>query len=271
MKGVILGIAPDIRIVDLTHEVPPQDVRAGAYLLRSAVPYFPPGTIHVAVVDPGVGSARRALVVATRCALYVAPDNGVLSLVAPPSEVRGIWNVSASPYRLRTVSRTFHGRDVFAPIAAQLALRTQPSALGRAVRAMIRLPPSRPRREAARTVGEVLWVDRFGNLITNIALDDLLPRNTARASRTAGRRAERAGRGSRRTSRRASRDFRVRSLSVTIGDDVLPLLTSYADVTAGRPLALINSNDLVEIAVNQGSAATHFALGPGARVVVTRR
>lgn len=265
MKGVILGIAPDACIVDLTHEVPPQNIHAGAHVLHGAVPYFPQGTIHVAVVDPGVGTARRALVVATRRAVYVAPDNGLLSLVAPPSEVRGIWDVSDSKHRLATVSRTFHGRDVFAPIAARLALHTPPSMLGRAVRDMVRFPPSRRRREAARTIGEVLWVDHFGNLITNVAVTDLpraraLPRRAPRASATARQRDD-----------PASSDFRTSPLSVTIGADVLPLLTSYTDVAPGHALALINSTDLVEIAVNQGSAATRFGLAPGARVIVARR
>jgi len=258
MKGVILGIAPEARLVDLTHEVPPQDVRAGAFLLRGAVPYFPLGTIHLAVVDPGVGGTRRALIVATRSAFYVAPDNGLLSLVAPPSEVVGIWDVSQSTHRLRKVSRTFHGRDVFAPIAARLVLRAPPVSLGRAVRSMVRLPESRPRRDGGRTIGEVLWVDRFGNLITNIAAADL-PRTPARRTPMARPRA--SGR---------TGGFRARSLSVTIGDAVLPLLAAYSDLAPGQALALVNSADLVEIAVNQGSAAAHFDLGPGARVVVTR-
>jgi S-adenosylmethionine hydrolase len=250
MKGVILGIAPAVRIVDLTHEVPPQDVRAGAYLLRGAVPYFPPGTIHLAVVDPGVGSARRALVVATRTALFVAPDNGLVSLVAPHAAVHGIWDVSRSRARLRTVSRTFHGRDVFAPIAAALACGAAPAALGTRVRRMERLAPPRLRRERTRTLGEIIWVDRFGNLVTNVGAAD-----TPRA---------------RRDGAAARRTFRAHALSVTIGTHVLPLLDSYADVPPGHAVALVNSNDLVEIAVNQGSAAASLGLGRGARVIVRR-
>jgi hypothetical protein len=266
MKGVILGIAPEARLVDLTHEVPPQDVRAGAFLLRGAVPYFPLGTIHLAVVDPGVGGARRALVVATRSALFVAPDNGLLSLVAPPSEVVGIWDVSESKHRLPEVSRTFHGRDVFAPIAARLVLRAPPVSLGKPVRSMVRLPESRPRRDGSRTIGEVLWVDRFGNLITNIGAADL-PR--ARPARAAA--ARKGGATPRKSSPGRSGGFRARSLSVSIGDVVVPLVSAYSDLAPGHALALVNSADLVEIAVNHGSASEHLHLAPGARVVVSRR
>ena len=262
MKGVILGIAPDARIVDLTHEVPPQDVLAGAYLLRGAAPYFPRGTIHVAVVDPGVGTKRRALVVATRDAFVVAPDNGLATLVAPRAAVRGIWDVSRSRARLPVVSRTFHGRDVFAPVAATLARGAAPDELGTRLRTMQRLTLPRVRREARRTVGEIVWVDRFGNCISNIRADDL-PR-TVRADAHA-RRTSSAAHASRRNARGA---FRGRRLSVTIDGHALPLLDSYADVPAGKPVALVNSNDLVEMAVNRGSAASVLGIGRGARVVV---
>lgn len=254
MKGVLLGIAPDARLVDLTHDVPPQDVAAAAHLLRGAVPYFPDGTIHVAVVDPGVGTPRRALVVATRRALFVGPDNGVLGLAAPRADVRGIWDVSRSRHRLPAVSRTFHGRDVFAPIAARLACGMEPSALGPRLRTMQRLPPLRVRRVRGRATGEVVWVDRFGNLVTNLTAADVAtvapePRRRG-AFRTHG--------------------FRARGVSVTIGDVVLPLLASYADASSGTPLALVNSNDLVEIAVSGGSAADRLGIGRGARVAVGR-
>jgi len=258
MKGVILGIAPDARIVDLTHEVPPQDVLAGAYVLRGAVPYFPRGTIHVAIVDPGVGTKRRALVVATRDARFVAPDNGLVSLVAPRAAVRGMWDVSRSRARLPVVSRTFHGRDVFAPVAAALARGTAPDELGTRLRTIARLTPPRPRREAGRTIGEIVWIDRFGNLISNISADDL-----PHAGGTGA-----AERGAR-TARRHARDaFRGRKVSVTIDGHAFPLLRSYAAVAAGRPVALVNSNDLVEIAVNRDSAASVLGLGRGARIVV---
>jgi S-adenosylmethionine hydrolase len=239
MKGVMLGIAPDARIVDLTHAVPPQNVAAGAHVLRSALPWFPPGTIHIAVVDPGVGTQRRALLVETVNAWFVGPDNGVLSLAAPARSVRRIIDVSGSRYRLKPVSRTFHGRDVFAPVAAALASGVEPDRLGRMIDTMQRLHTPRARRRGTALLGEVLWVDGFGNLTTNLARADLV-----------------------------AADFRGRGLSISIGRHVVPFRPFYASVPQGRPVALMNSSDLLEIAVNRGSAADQLAAGPGARVRV---
>jgi S-adenosyl-L-methionine hydrolase (adenosine-forming) len=239
MKGVLLGIAPAARIVDLTHAVPPQNVVAGAYLLASAVPWFPRGTIHVAVVDPGVGTRRRALLVETANAFFVGPDNGLLSLAAPARTIRRIIDVSRSRHRLRPVSRTFHGRDVFAPIAAALASGIAPEVVGRMTRSMqrLRIPPVRRRGRAL--LGEVLWVDGFGNLATNVTATDL-----------------------------AAAAFRGHALSITIEDTVVPFRSSYASVPQSRPLALMNSADLLEIAVNHGSAAEHVGAGVGSQVRV---
>jgi S-adenosyl-L-methionine hydrolase (adenosine-forming) len=242
MKGVILGIAPEVQLVDLTHAVPPQDVVAGAYLLAAAASYFPAGTIHVAVVDPGVGTRRRALVVETRRGFFVAPDNGLLTLAAPPGEVTRILDASRSRYRRRPVSRTFHGRDVFAPLAGQLAAGVAPERLGSLARRMLRLALRRPRRTRGRLAGEVLWIDRFGNLITNVTRDDLA----------------RAG-------------FRGRGVSVRIGGHVLRLLQTYAGVAAGKPLALVNSASHLEIALRDGSAAAVLGVGRGAQVLVGGR
>jgi S-adenosylmethionine hydrolase len=239
MKGVMLGIAPNVRIVDVTHAVPPQNVAAGAYALRSATPWFPPGTIHVAVVDPGVGTRRRALLVETAAAYFIGPDNGLLSLAAPMRTVRRIIDVSRSRYRLQPVSRTFHGRDVFAPVAAALAAGVEAAMLGRAVDAMQSLRTPRVRRRGPVLLGEVLWVDGFGNLTTNITRADLV-----------------------------GADFRGRRLSITIARHVVPFRPSYSGVPYGRPVAVMNSSDLVEIAVNRGSAADQLDVRLGARVRV---
>jgi len=241
MKGVILARAPAARIVDLTHEVSAQNVLAGAYALASAARWFPRGTIHVAVVDPGVGTQRRALLVETAHGWFVGPDNGVLSLAAPTRAIRRIFDVSRSRVRLRPVSRTFHGRDVFAPVAAALAAGADPTSLGERRRTLVRLRPPRARRSSGALVGEVLWVDGFGNLATNLTRADVA---------TAG--------------------FRGRSLSITIDGHVVPLRAAYASVPPNTAVALVNSSDLVEIAVNRGSAAAHFAAGPGTRVAVAR-
>jgi S-adenosylmethionine hydrolase len=239
MKGVILRAAPEARIVDLTHAVPAQNVLAGAYALWSAARWFPPRSIHVAVVDPSVGRRRRALLVETADAYFVGPDNGVLSLAASPRAIRRIFDVSRSRVRLRPVSRTFHGRDVFAPVAAALAAGAEPASLGERRRTLVRLRPPSVRRLAGQLVGEVLWADGFGNLATNLTRADL---------ETAG--------------------FRGRRLSITIEGHVVPLRSSYASVPADLPVALLNSSDLVEIAVNRGSAAARFDAGPGTRVAV---
>jgi S-adenosyl-L-methionine hydrolase (adenosine-forming) len=239
MKGVMLAIAPLARIVDLTHEVPAQNVVAGAHALASATPWFPPGTIHVAVVDPGVGTRRRALAVEAGGAYFVGPDNGVLSLAAPRAAIRRIVDVSRSRRRLRPVSSTFHGRDVFAPIAAALASGVALDDLGPAVRTMHRVRVPRPRRKGKQLVGTVLWRDGFGNLTTNVTATDL---------DTAG--------------------FRRRRLSITIAGHVVPFRPSYASVSAGRTVALMNSSNLLEVAVNRGSAAALLDAGPGARVTI---
>lgn len=240
MKGVILGIAPAARIVDLTHGVPPQDVLAGAYALASAVQWFPRGSVHVAVVDPGVGTRRRALLVETAAGWLVGPDNGLLSLAAPARAVRRIFDVSRSAVRLKPVSRTFHGRDVFAPVAAALANGVAPESLGRPLRSMHRLRIPVPRRRGTILVGQVLRVDGFGNLGTNVSAGDL------------------------------GRAFRGGGLSITIAGHVVPFRPSYAGVPSGRPVAVVNSSDLVEIAVNGGSAAARFGAGPGTAIEIGR-
>lgn len=240
MKGVILGIAPAARIVDVTHGVPAQNVVVGAYALASAVRWFPRGSVHVAVVDPGVGTRRRALLVETADAWLLGPDNGLLSLAAPVRAVRRIFDVSRSAIRLKPVSRTFHGRDVFAPVAAALANGVAPERLGRPLRSMHRLRQPIPRRRGGAVIGEVLWVDGFGNLATNLAPGDL------------------------------ARSFRGGGLSITIAGHVVPFRPSYAGVPLGRPVAVVNSSDLVEIAVNGGSAAVRFDAGPGT-AIETRR
>ncbi len=239
MKGVILSVAPAARIVDLTHAVPAQSILAGAHLLASAVRWFPRGTIHVAVVDPGVGTRRRALAIETADGWFVGPDNGVLGLAAPTREVRRILDVSRSPYRLRPVSRTFHGRDVFAPVAAALAGGVDPRRLGTTVETMQRLRPPRPLRRGNALVGEVLWVDGFGNATTNVSAGDL------------GRAA-----------------FRGQRLSITIAGHVVPFRSTYAAVPPGRAVALVNSSDLLEIAVHAGSASVELGANPGVTVRV---
>jgi len=170
MKGVILAVTRDVDLVDLTHEIAPHDVLEGALSLEAAVPFFPAGTVHLAVVDPGVGGARRALVVARDEQRFVGPDNGLFTPFLLTAGWRA-FELSASEFRLPVASRTFHGRDVFAPAAAHLALGIPPERFGVAVTDPVRLPWPASRAVADGVAGEVVHVDWFGNLVTSIGAD----------------------------------------------------------------------------------------------------
>ena len=238
MKGVIFGIHPAARVVDLTHAVPPQQVLPAALLLRSAAPFFPPQTIHVVVVDPGVGSGRRALLIETAHGLFIGPDNGVLSLAAPPAGRRGVRHLTNEAFFRHPVSQTFHGRDVFAPVAAHLSRGAAPPDCGPLVDSIIELTVPAVRHAPQRLTGEVIYVDHFGNLVTNIDAEALAT-------------------------------FPVRTLSVTIHNtQVAGPVDAYAVVSPGTPLAIVGSWGVLEIAVRNGSAADTFAAGPGMPVSV---
>ncbi len=242
MKGVILGITPNVTIVDITHHVPPQDVWTGAYVLNSAVPYFPEKSIHVAVVDPGVGTERRALAVRTERAYYVAPDNGVLSPVYENERVLEIVHLTNPTYWLARVSHTFHGRDVFAPVAAYIARGVPLSALGSPVNVdeVVHLEWPAARVEDDGTVtGIVVHVDHFGNVVTNIpaSLLDGDPHTW---------------------------EFEVR------GHRVRGLKSAYAEVSVGEPLALIGSNNTLEFSIREGNAAAAWGVRVGDRVKAQR-
>jgi S-adenosylmethionine hydrolase len=172
MKGVILGINPQTTLVDISHQVGPQDILSGAFLLAAACPYFPPGTIHVAVVDPGVGTERRALLVQTPGAVFLAPDNGLLGLVLEGSSYQA-WELTEHRYWRAEVSATFHGRDIFAPAAAHLSLGVTPQDMGRAVVDIMKLPLPPVEVIGGELRGQVIHIDRFGNLVTNIRRRDL--------------------------------------------------------------------------------------------------
>jgi S-adenosylmethionine hydrolase len=238
MKGVILGIDREAHVVDLTHAVPPQQVLAGALLLRSAVDFFPDGTIHVAVVDPGVGSERQPIVVDTERGFLVGPDNGLLSLAASRMRRRAIWRIEQREFVRYPVSQTFHGRDIFAPAAAHLSRGVDPQRFGPALNTMIELAVPAASRTASRISGEVLYVDHFGNLVTNIDADAI------------GR-------------------FPAHALSVSIaGSRVTGPVSAYTAVAEGAPLAIVGSWGTMEIAVRNGSAAHRFAAGAGTPVTV---
>jgi len=168
MKGVILSINPHAQIVDISHAVPPRDIRAGAIVLAETACWFPPGTIHVAVVDPGVGSKRRIIYAQIGTQQFVAPDNGLLSRLATVTRPTKIVGVEDRKHWLPEVSRTFHGRDIMAPVAARLSLGLEPEKLGLPVKQLVELPWAEVQQVPNRIDGEVVEVDSFGNLITNI-------------------------------------------------------------------------------------------------------
>jgi hypothetical protein len=241
MKGVALGICPDATLVDITHEVPAHDVLAGALELAAAYRYFPAGTIFLVVVDPGVGSARRAVAADTGEFRFVAPDNGVLTLALDETPAKTVVELSGRKYARPTVSRTFEGRDRFAPAAAWLAKGIALTALGRPAGALQRLEVPRPSSSAGVIAGEVLRVDRFGNLVSNI--DRRLVEKVAAGG----------------------------PLTVAVsGHPVGRIVSAYADAGPGELCALFGSTDHLEIATNGGSAAAALGLGRGAQVHVTR-
>ena len=237
MKGVILDLTPNASLVDLTHAVPPQDVRQAAFLLSTAVDYFPAGTVHVVVVDPGVGSERRPIAVQTDRAYFVAPDNGVLTLALTRQRTEIIIHLTNSDYWLPEVSTTFHGRDIFAPIAAHLARGVPINDLGIPVQDIVQLPPTEPARQPDGSIqGQIQHIDRFGNCITNVP-SNMLPAN-------------------------------ARVVVKVGGQSIQGLSPTYSAVESGAELSLIGSSGFLEIAVRAGNAAERLAVRVGDAVLV---
>lgn len=232
MKGVILSITPRANIIDITHDIPPFNVVAAAHVLRSICPWFPSGTIHVVVVDPGVGTDRRILLARNADHLFLVPDNGVITYAHRDRAMQVVRIVENRHLFLSRVSNTFHGRDIFAPVAAHLAQGLKPDRVGRLTDVLQLLPPDLADLtiRADEVNGRVVYSDRFGNLVTNIHVRDLGPLLQP--------------------SRRAQ---------VYLGEKWIgPILRCYGDAPPLTPLALIGSHDFIEIAVNQGSAAETF-------------
>jgi S-adenosylmethionine hydrolase len=173
MKAVILSICPNANLVDITHQIGKFNIRMGAFTLAVATPYFPPRTIHLAVVDPGVGSSRRPIAVETNRSLYVGPDNGLLIPAATIEEIRHVYELTNQSLMRHPISSTFHGRDIFSPIAANLALGLQPREVGREIMNYAKLSFTEARYEHREFVCEVLHIDEFGNIITNINQKEL--------------------------------------------------------------------------------------------------
>ncbi len=247
MKGIILCINPAAQIVDISHDIHPHQIEEGAFVLAAAWPYFPPGSIHIAVVDPGVGGNRKSIALSTPQGVFVGPDNGILAAALPdsirrsgrvrlPNEYRAVA-ISEPRFLHEPVSATFHGRDVFAPVAAHISLGTPLEALGRPVSTLAALPPFRAVRMADGNLGgRVIHIDRFGNLITNIEERDI----------SAGR-----------------------MVVEVMGHQLDRLSRTYGE--SSGLMALIGSSGFLEIAVNQGSAARLLGAEIGTPVTVQIR
>jgi hypothetical protein len=234
MKGVILSINSSARLVDVTHQVGTGSIFQAAMLIRETFPYFPEGTVHLAVVDPGVGSDRRLIALQAAAHLFVGPDNGVFWPVLRDFEGTEAVQLTQSRYFLPSITQTFHGREIFAPIAAHLSLGLSLESLGSIVRDLTKLNIPQPYVKEELLCGQIIRVDNFGNLVTNIPARELM-------------------------------DFLgFSSPRVAVGKLVIRKLSRiYADCEEGEPLALINSSNLLEIAVNLGRASEYIGLRNG--------
>ncbi len=241
LKGVILRIVPNATLVDISHQVTPYDLLDGALTIGTAYQYFPPRTVHLVVVDPGVGTERRPILVSGGQQYFVAPDNGVLSLVYEREAAVSVRHITAAHYFLNPVSNTFHGRDIFAPVAAWLAKTYQTEALGEEITDYARFTLPRAKATGSTLKGVVLRVDVFGNLLTNLTAENLPPATIASGK-----------------------------IALDIGGKrIEKLAQTFAQGGAGEPLAILGSSGFLEIAVNKGHAARVLGVNRGAEVTLS--
>lgn len=229
MKAIILTINPRAQIVDVSHKIKKFDIKMGAYVLASVTPYFPTNTIHVSVVDPGVGTERRPIIVETNHSIYVGPDNGLNMLAAHKECITNVYVICNPEYMRTKISKTFHGRDIFAPVAAHLSKGIKPSDFGPSINDYVFPEFAKPQRKNTHLVGEVLHIDDFGNIITNISAEDL----------------EQYG-----------INYGI-SLLVKLNNKTfnIKFCSTYGEVSVGTPLALIGSSNFFEVAFNQRNAS----------------
>lgn len=239
MKGAILSVNPDARLVDISHDVPPGDILTGAYILMEACRWYPPGTVHLAVVDPGVGSSRRPVVIETERYFFVGPDNGLVSEAARADRIKRVIIPENKDFFNNEISSTFHGRDVFGPVAAHLSLGVDPALIGPVVDSatVITLPAAEA--SAGAVSGEVIYIDSFGNIITNISGIRLLS------------------------------DASPEDVTVEIeGTRIKGLKRSYFEAPDNDAIALVGSSGRVEIACNGLSAAELLRVSTGDKVTI---
>ncbi len=242
LKGVILKINPDVQIVDITHGVTPYDLLDGAMVIANAYPYFPPRTIHVVIVDPGVGTERRPLLVSGQNQYFIGPDNGVLSAVYDKEQNFLVRHLTAEHYFLHPVSKTFHGRDVFAAVAGWLSKNWAPGSMGEEITDFKRFALPRPKEADGLMKGVVLKVDSFGNLMTNFSADDL-----------------------------PAAAFEKGAIKLQVGSHaVSKLVPTFAVGAAGEAVAYVGSSGHLEIGVNKGNASKTLGLGRGTPVLLDK-
>lgn len=241
MKGVILGVNPEAEVVDITHAVMPYDILDGALIINEASRYYPSRTIHVVVVDPGVGSARRAILVSAGNQYYIAPDNGVLSLIFErEKDSLTVRQITSEHYFRSPVSKTFHGRDVFAPAAGWLSKAWQSASFGDEIEDYVRFTFPKPKQNGAGVKGVVLRVDGFGNLMTNFKPEDVPAFSSENGK-----------------------------FLIKLGNkEINKLVGTFSDGPTGEPIALIGSSGFVEISVNRGNAAKMLGIHRGSEVTV---
>jgi S-adenosylmethionine hydrolase len=240
VKGAILNVNPRCQVVDITHQIPAQDTLQASFVLKNTYPYFPAGTVHLVVVDPGVGTQRKPVALKIAGHFFVGPDNGVFSFILSEGKNEG-YEITRRKLFLSPVSSTFHGRDIFGPVAGHLSLGMDPRRLGPRLEEWVRLKGSDPEVKGKQLVGRVLFADAFGNLVTNISRREF-------ESWIGGQPLQIKGKG-----------WRLDHLQET-----------YQDVQPGRPLALFGSAGLLEIAVNGGNAQLTLGLKPGDSISIKR-
>ncbi|MCS7365944.1 MAG: S-adenosyl-l-methionine hydroxide adenosyltransferase family protein [archaeon GB-1867-035] len=243
MKGVILTIAPHVKIIDITHNITKFNIREGAFILASIIKYFPRNTIHVGVVDPGVGSLRKPIIAVTKRSILIGPDNGLLMLAAEREGLLKVLEIRRHKFLLEEVSYTFHGRDIFAPVAAYIANGVKPEEIGEEVEEYVKLPFPKPRILKKKIIGEIIHIDDFGNIITNISIKELQKKSISIGSEI--------------------------TVEIHGEKEKLNLKDSYSKVEVEQTLAIIDSFNLLEIAVNQGNAARKYNVKVGEKITVT--
>jgi S-adenosylmethionine hydrolase len=238
MKGVIYSIHPSAIITDITHNINKFNIQMGAFMLASTTSYFPKGTIHVAVVDPGVGTKRRAIVIQTKQAIFIGPDNGLLLLAAEHQGILSIHELTNPKFRLPEISGTFHGRDVFAPAAAYIEKGVKPVRFGPKVEEAVRPEFARVKQVKDNTICKILHIDSFGNIITNVSKAEVPKAETL-------------------------------NLQFAGNDLKLKLKKTYGETRLNESLVLIGSHGFLEIALNRGNAAEKYQAKVGMEITVT--